>query len=81
MSVILNYIEGYARQRSASLRYFIEMSYGSLKESIFLVEFSFDEKYIKDESDYNDVKKLADEIGAMLWKTIGGIKEKNNNVS
>lgn len=42
MSVVLNYVEGFARQRTASLMSFLEMSYGSLKESIFSLEFSFD---------------------------------------
>jgi four helix bundle protein len=33
LSVALNYVEGYARQRRAVLKNFTEIAYGSLKES------------------------------------------------
>lgn len=33
LSVMLNYVEGYARQRRAVLKNFLEISYGSLQES------------------------------------------------
>ncbi|MFA5386355.1 MAG: four helix bundle protein [Candidatus Paceibacterota bacterium] len=66
MSVMLNYIEGYARIRDKVHKNFIEISYGSLQESKYLLDFSFEEEYLlKDE--YDKVMKLAEEIGAMLW--------------
>lgn len=66
LSVILNYIEGFARIRNKVNKNFLEISYGSLQESKYLLEFSFVEEYIlKDE--YDKVMKLAEEIGAMLW--------------
>jgi four helix bundle protein len=40
LSVMLNYKEGYARQSSGDLRRFLKISYGSLKESEYLVEFA-----------------------------------------
>ncbi|MCF7846364.1 MAG: four helix bundle protein [Candidatus Peribacteraceae bacterium] len=41
LSVILNYIEGYARMRDKVHKNFLEISYGSLKESkIFISLFS-----------------------------------------
>ncbi|MEW6407450.1 MAG: four helix bundle protein [Patescibacteria group bacterium] len=39
LSAILNYIEGYARQSKNSLRNFLEISYGSLKECKYLIYF------------------------------------------
>lgn len=33
LSVALNYVEGYARQRAAVLKNFLEIAHGSLKES------------------------------------------------
>ncbi len=39
MSIILNYIEGYARKRPAVQLNFFEISYGSLKESKYLLFF------------------------------------------
>jgi four helix bundle protein len=69
LSVILNYIEGYARRRNKVLLNFLETSYGSLKESKYLVYFSFRRKYLE-EKEYKELLSLAEEIGAMLWGTI-----------
>lgn len=69
LSVILNYTEGYARQQEKVLRNFLQMSYGSLKESRYLLEFSLKEGWIS-ENEYHKASTLADEIGAMLWSTI-----------
>jgi four helix bundle protein len=66
LSVILNYIEGYARIRDKVHKNFLEISYGSLKESRYLLDFVFVEKYME-EKDHNKTTVLADEIGAMLW--------------
>jgi len=74
LSVILNYIEGYARRRDKVHKNFLEISYGSLKESEYLLEFSEKEKFINDNNYFNKSIKLADEIGAMLWSTLGSIK-------
>lgn len=73
LSVILNYIEGYARQRINVLRNFLEISYGSLKESKYLIYFSYKREYLNKEQ-YNEVIKISEEIGAMLWKTIEKLK-------
>ena len=73
LSVVLNYIEGYARIGDKQYKNFLKMSYGSLKESKYLIYFSYREGYISKEN-YNKLISLAEEIGAMLWKTIQGIK-------
>lgn len=66
MSVALNYIEGYARRRKLVLVNFLEISYGSLKESQYIVYFSYKQDYIsKDDWQAADVK--AERIGGMLW--------------
>lgn len=73
LSVILNYIEGYARRKKRVKLYFWEISYGSLKESKYLLHFSLVEGYVE-KDDYEPALKLAEEIGAMLWhclKTAG----------
>jgi four helix bundle protein len=74
LSVILNYIEGYARRRGAVYRNFLEISYASLKESDYLLTFALEEKYISDKGGFDECKKLADQIGAMLWSTIESLK-------
>ena len=66
LSVVLNYVERYARNRNAVHKNFLEISYGSLKESKYLLHFSFVEKYLN-KKDYDKAVKLAEEIGAMLW--------------
>ncbi|MDD5625894.1 MAG: four helix bundle protein [Patescibacteria group bacterium] len=73
LSVILNFIEGFARFRKTVQYNFFEISYGSLKESKYLLHFSLVEKYILKE-EYNKGTKMADEIGAMLWSIIRGLK-------
>lgn len=73
LSAILNYIEGYARIRDKVHKNFLEISYGSLKESKYLLHFSLVENYIS-KTDYNRTIKLADEIGAMLWGIIRKLK-------
>ncbi|MDP3900508.1 MAG: four helix bundle protein [bacterium] len=69
LSVILNYIEGFARIKKAVKRNFWEISYGSLKESKYLLYFSCNENYLKKE-DYYKALKMSEEIGAMLWRSL-----------
>jgi four helix bundle protein len=73
LSVILNYIEGFARIRNAVQKNFLEISYGSLKESKYLLDFSLVEEYLS-KNDYEKAIKLAEEIGAMLWGILRKIK-------
>jgi len=69
LSVILNYIEGYARETDKAHRNFLMISYGSLKESKYLLNFSVKEGYLSKE-EYQKSLILAEDIGAMLWGTI-----------
>ena len=72
MSIMLNYIEGYARRNGDGCKVynnFLNISYGSLKESKYLVYFSFDEKYINEE-EYNECQKYCDKIGKMIWSLL-----------
>lgn len=66
LSIILNYIEGFARQRKPVLKNFLEISYGSLKETKYLLYFSYRLKYLK-EVEYKKGIALTDVIGKMLW--------------
>lgn len=72
ISVILNFIEGYARRRGDNCKIFgnfLEISYGSLKESKYLIYFSYTEGYINTQ-DYKRIMEMSDEIGKMLWNII-----------
>lgn len=66
ISVVLNYVEGYARNRSKVHKNFLEISYGSLKETKYLLEFSLTEGLIS-QIDFNLAINLVDKVGAMLW--------------
>ncbi|MBI4811983.1 four helix bundle protein [Candidatus Falkowbacteria bacterium] len=77
MSIILNYIEGYARRKRLVVINFYETSYGFLKEAKYLLYFASIEKWITVE-EYKIAINLAEEIGAILWSTIGKLEEKND---
>lgn len=76
LSIMLNYIEGFARRRPKVHLNFLETAYGSLKESKYLLHFSLKEKYLS-ETDYKRGIQMAEEIGAMLWRTIESVENKN----
>lgn len=75
LSIALNYIEGFARRRDKVQINFLEISYGSLKEAKYLLKFSLNEKYLN-QNNYQKAFSLAEEIGAMLWKTMAAIRKK-----
>lgn len=77
LSIILNYIEGYARKKPAVQLNFFEISYGSLKESKYLLYFSLEENFI-DKIQYTTGIKMSDEIGAMLWTEITNLEKRNS---
>jgi four helix bundle protein len=79
LSIILNYIEGYARRKPLVRLNFLEISFGSLKESKYLLYFSLFEKYLNQEN-YNSGLKLAEEIGAMLWTEINNLEKNKQNI-
>lgn len=72
LSIILNYIEGFARQKKLVMKNFLEISYGSLKETKYLIYFSLKQKYITN-NDYNKLEQMLDRIGAMLWGILKNI--------
>jgi four helix bundle protein len=81
LSVILNYTEGYARRRGNNIKVyenFLETSYGSLKESKYLVYFSYTENYLNI-SDYNNLIKMADDLGRMLWGVLENLTKDFNS--
>jgi four helix bundle protein len=73
LSVVLNYIEGYARKRKAVLKNFLEISYGSLKESKYLIYFSYKRGFIEKVA-YSKLSNLSDRIGGMLWGTLSRLE-------
>ncbi|MBI4427443.1 MAG: four helix bundle protein [Candidatus Magasanikbacteria bacterium] len=75
VSVMLNYLEGYARMRDAVKLNFYETSFGSLKESIYVKFLAKNLGHITEE-EYKKAKTLENEISAMLYSTNEGIRRK-----
>ena len=69
LSIVLNYIEGYARKKPLVRLNFLEISFGSFKESKYLLYFSNKQKFITQDN-YARGLELAEEIGKMLWKEL-----------
>ncbi len=75
VSVMLNYVEGFARMKTGVMVYQFEISYGSLKESIYCRFLAKELGYISEE-EYQKAFILKEKIGKMLYGTIEGIKNK-----
>lgn len=80
LSVVLNYIEGYARFRKAINKNFLEISYGSLQETKYLIKFSSERNYLTSDQ-FDEVESYCEEIGRMLWSTLRKIPNKKGIVT
>ncbi len=74
LSVILNIVEGFARNRKKEYIHFLEIAYGSLKETKYLLHFSYKESYYNSE-EYKPIINLAEEVGKLLWAKIQNLKK------
>jgi four helix bundle protein len=77
LSVPLNVIEGFSRNNKKEYKRFLAISYGSLKESKYLLYFVNREKYIN-RKDYEKAIDLSEELAKMIWSAIQTIKNKQN---
>lgn len=75
LSVCLNVIEGYSRFKLGSHINFLEIAFGSLKETHYLVEFCYKENYF-DREKYNKLVDQCDEVEKMLYTKIKTLKNK-----
>ncbi|MFA7245031.1 MAG: four helix bundle protein [Candidatus Magasanikbacteria bacterium] len=69
LSIILNYTEGYARFTPKNQLNFMRTSYGSLKETEYLIFFALKQNFLTND-DYNNLDNRLKEIGRMLWTEI-----------
>lgn len=67
LSVILNFVEGYARFTKGDKRRFFQIAYGSLQESKYLLYFCKERKFISI-NEYKMLLHQANEIGKMLYR-------------
>lgn len=75
LSVPLNLIEGYARQSRKSEIHFLRISYGSLQEVRYLIDFAVDEGFLALE-DILPVAALGDELARLIWSKTRTISNK-----
>jgi len=75
LSIILNYIEGFARGKRLVKSNFWEISYGSYQESKYLVQFCLEEEYISVEDEV-EASRMLNQIGAMLWTDLSHLRIK-----
>lgn len=73
ISIMLNFVEGFARFKPKVKLNFFETSYGSVKECKYLLFFSKEKGWITVD-EYKIAFKMIDEIGAALWKIIAGLE-------
>lgn len=78
LSIILNYVEGYARKKPLVQLNFLETSFGSFKESKYLLYFSQKQEFIT-QKEYNTGLILVEEIGKMLWKELSDLENSTKN--
>ena len=69
LSVILNIIEGFARQSHNEFRRFLIISFGSLKETKYLLYFALEQNYLSQDA-YQEVMKIAEEVAKITWVII-----------
>ena len=75
ISIMLNYVEGYARRRDKVKLNFYEISHGSSQECKYLLYFAFKRHWIE-EAQYTKGLQMIDEIGKMMWSTIDQLEKK-----
>ena len=73
LSVVLNIIEGFARQGKKEHKRFLGIAYGSLKETKYLIIFCHEEKLIKT-VDFKILIKDCNEVAKILWVKIQSLK-------
>ena len=74
LSVPLNIVEGYARFKTGSHVQFLEIAFGSLKETQNLIRFCLDENLITTK-DSDNLSALAEEVARMLYSKIGTLRK------
>ncbi len=71
VSIMLNYLEGFARFKPKMQLNFYEISYGSSKEVKYLIVLAFELNWIIEE-EYKSLLKEIDEINGMMFSLVRG---------
>ncbi len=74
LSVMLNYVEGFGRVKKKVMLNFYEISYGSLKESMYIFFLAKELGYISQDN-FSEIHTRKERISKMLWKAMSGLKK------
>ena len=77
ISIMLNYVEGYARRRPKVKLTFYETSHGSTQECKYLVFFAQTQSWITREECMKGLE-MSNEIAKMIWSIIDGLEGEIN---
>lgn len=69
LSIILNIIEGFARGGDKEFKRFLIISFGSLKETKYLLSFALEQNYLS-QAAYQEIMNPAEETVHILWSII-----------
>lgn len=67
LSIVLNIVEGHARNSKKEFHRFLSISLGSLAETEYLLDFAFKRSYFTQER-YQPISLLREEVGHIIWK-------------
>jgi len=77
MSIMLNYVEGYARRRPKVKLTFYETSHGSSQECKYIIFFARTQAWIT-KAEYIKGLEMVNEIAKMIWSIIDGLEGEIN---
>lgn len=69
ISIMLNYVEGYARRKPKVKINFYEISHGSTQECKYIIFFAYTQQWIT-KAEYEKTLDIVNEVARMLWSTI-----------
>ncbi len=69
LSVVLNIIEGHARQNRNEFRQFLKIAYSSLAETEYLLDFAREQNYLT-ASKFEELESLRKDCGQVLWRLL-----------
>lgn len=67
LSIVLNIVEGHARNNKKEFHHFLAISLSSLAEVEYLLEFSLKRKYLT-QNNFDKATVLRESVGQLLWK-------------
>ena len=66
LSIVLNLVEGCARQGRKELKHFVSIALGSQAETEYLLELSWKLSYLS-KTDFEKLEALRGDVGGLLW--------------